>query len=157
MTEVYVGMCADILHVGHINILRFAASLGKVTVGLITDQAVAAYKGPVLVPFESRRAVLESVRWVERVVEQDHPSPVDNLRALKPRIFCHGDDWRVGPLTTIRASVLAALEEWGGKLVEAAYTPGVSSSQLRERLKQLHGIPDPALQSINTQGGTRNV
>ena len=44
MKKVYVGMSADLMHPGHMNILKEAAKLGSVTVGLLTDEAIASYK-----------------------------------------------------------------------------------------------------------------
>lgn len=134
MRQVYVGMCADIIHAGHVNLLRHAAELGRVTVGLITDEAIARYKAPPAVPFESRRAVIAALRYVDTVVEQDDPSPVPNLMRLHPDIFVHGDDWQDGELRKTREAVVAALARWGGRLEEVPYTPGISSSVIKQRL-----------------------
>lgn len=134
--EVYVGMCADIVHAGHINILKLAAKYGRVTVGLITDEAIALYKQPPAVPFESRKALLEAIRYVDEVVPQITPSPVGQLLELRPKYFVHGDDWRKGPLRRTRDEVIEALKSWGGELIETPYTLGVSSSLIKLRISQ---------------------
>jgi|GEM_PF-6430897 cytidyltransferase-related domain len=79
---VYVPMVADFLHPGHLNILRVAAELGEVTVGLFTDQAVASYKRVPFMNYEQRRQIVESIKGVARVVEQQN----QGLRTQSPAI-----------------------------------------------------------------------
>ena len=68
---VYVGMSADLIHPGHINVLRRAAELGDVTIGLLTDAAIASYKRLPHMTFEQRRAVVENLKGVTQVVAQE--------------------------------------------------------------------------------------
>lgn len=131
---VYVGMVADLVHHGHINILTRASELGEVTVGLLTDGAVASYKRVPLLPWDERRNVLAALKCVARVVPQDTLDYVPNLQEYRPDIVVHGDDWRTGVQSKTRDEVIAALAEWGGELVEVPYTEGISSSQLHADL-----------------------
>lgn len=94
--QVYVGMSADLVHPGHINILRRAAELGEVTVGLLTDKAIASYKRVPHMAFEQRAEVIGALKDVKRVVPQHTLDYVPNLRQYKPDIVVHGDDWRTG-------------------------------------------------------------
>lgn len=94
--SVYVGMSADLVHPGHLNVLREAAELGEVTVGLLTDEAIASYKRLPFMTFEQRREVVESIKGVARVVAQETLDYVPNLENLKPDYVVHGDDWREG-------------------------------------------------------------
>jgi phosphoenolpyruvate phosphomutase len=135
MKTVYVGMVADIIHPGHVNILKTAASLGRVTVGLLTDEAVIEYKDPVLLTYEERKKVLESISFVSEVIPQKNLDYTDNLRFLKPDYVIHGDDWQSGAQGNTRGKVFDVLSEFGGELVEIPYTPGVSSSIIKDRLK----------------------
>ena len=68
---VYVGMSADLVHPGHLNILKEAAKHGEVTVGLLTDKAIASYKRIPYMEFEQRKQVIESIKCVARVVPQE--------------------------------------------------------------------------------------
>ncbi|RYG21923.1 MAG: phosphoenolpyruvate phosphomutase, partial [Burkholderiales bacterium] len=122
MKTVYVGMSADLIHPGHINILENAAKLGEVTVGLLTDKAIASYKRLPHMNWEQRKAVIENMKGVVRVVPQDQLDYVPNLRTLKPDFVVHGDDWQTGIQRKTRESVIEALREWGGELVEVPYT-----------------------------------
>jgi phosphoenolpyruvate phosphomutase len=137
MKTVYVGMSADLLHHGHLNILRVARELGEVTVGLLTDRAIASYKRLPHLSFEERRAIVENIKGVVRVVPQETLDYVPNLQALKPDYVVHGNDWRTGPQKETRERVIAALAEWGGQLVEPEYTAGISSTKLINAIKEV--------------------
>lgn len=134
--RVYVGMCADILHEWHIRILQTAAELGEVTVGLLTDRAVASYKRVPLYTFEQRRTVVESMKWVARVIPQDSLDYTENLELVRPDFVVHGDDWREGVQRETRAKVIRTIEAWGGRIVEIPYAPGVSSTLAQAHLKR---------------------
>lgn len=130
MKTVYVGMSADIVHHGHINILNEARKHGRVIVGLLTDRAIASYKRVPLLTWEQRRIIVESLKGVDEVVPQEELDYVPNLRKYRPDVVVHGTDWREGIQQRTRARVIEALAEWGGELVEPEYTPDVSSTKL---------------------------
>jgi len=139
---VYVAMSADLVHPGHLNIIRRACELGEVTVGLLTDSAIASYKRLPLMTFEQRRQVVESLKGVERVVAQETLDYVPNLRLYKPDYVVHGDDWREGVQREVREAVIRVLKEWDGELVEVPYTNGISSTQLHQALKEIGTTPE---------------
>lgn len=141
-STVYVGMSADLVHPGHLNLLRAAAELGSVTVGLLTDAAVASYKRLPYMSFEQRRQVVEALRWVDSVIPQHTLDYSENLRALRPTFVVHGDDWREGVQRDTRQRVIDVLNEWGGELVEVPYTAGISSTALNSAMKQVGTTPD---------------
>ena len=145
---VYVGMSADLIHPGHINILRRAAELGDVTIGLLTDAAIASYKRVPHMNFEQRKAVVENLKGVTLVVAQETLDYVPNLERLRPDFVVHGDDWRSGVQRRTRQRVIDALEQWGGKLVEVAYTEGISSTQLNQSVKQIGTTPSVRLSRL---------
>ncbi len=140
--SVYVGMSADIIHPGHLNVLKTASELGEVTVGLLTDKAIASYKRLPYMAFEQRKQVVESIKSVSKVVAQETLDYVPNLAKLKPDYVVHGDDWKEGVQRRVREDVINVLSEWGGELVEVPYTEGVSSTQLNKVLKELGTTPD---------------
>ena len=140
--RVYVGMSADLIHPGHINILKQAAELGDVTVGLLTDRAIASYKRLPHMTFDQRKAVVENLKAVHEVIPQETLDYVPNLRTVKPDYVVHGDDWRSGVQSETRQRVIDALAEWGGQLVEIPYTEGISSTQLNAAVKQIGTTPN---------------
>lgn len=127
---VYVAMCADFIHTGHINIIQKARELGDVVVGLLTDEAIASYKRVPLLTYEQRKEILQNIVGVKEIVPQTTLDYVPNLRKIKPDYVVHGDDWRTGVQRETRKRVIKALKQWGGKLVEPKYTSGISSTGL---------------------------
>jgi len=142
MRTVYVGMSADLVHPGHINIINRAAELGEVTVGLLTDKAIASYKRVPFMEWDQRAEVVGALRHVARVVPQHTLDYVPNLHEYRPDFVVHGDDWREGVQSEVRRRVILALEGWGGELVEVPYTTGISSTKLHAAMKEIGTTPD---------------
>lgn len=136
MKTVYVAMSADVLHDGHINILKKAGDLGEVTVGLLSDAAIASYKRLPLFSFDQRRILVENLVGVARVISQNTLDYTPNLLELKPDFVVHGDDWREGVQKATREAVIVTLAKWGGELIEVPYTPGVSSTSAQRYIKR---------------------
>jgi len=140
--RVYVGMSADLLHNGHINILKKAATLGDVTVGLLTDSAIASYKRLPYMQYEQRKAVVQEIKGVTEVISQHTLDYRDNLKTLKPDYVVHGDDWKEGVQRETRQQVIDTLSQWNGELIELTYTDGISSTQLVESIKEVGTTPN---------------
>ena len=140
--KVYVAMSADIIHPGHLNIIREAAQLGEVTVGVLTDAAIASYKRLPYMSYEQRAAVVAALKGVVQVIPQEQLDYIPNLRKLKPDFVVHGTDWREGVQAKTRQGVIDVLAEWGGRLVEPEYTPGISSTLLNKAIREVGTTPD---------------
>ena len=82
---VYVPMAVDIVHPGHINIIKKAAELGEVMVGLFTDEAISTYKNPPYMDYATRKIVIENIKGVSQVVPQLTRDYEENLRKYQPR------------------------------------------------------------------------
>ncbi len=145
---VYVGMSADLVHPGHLNIIKKAATLGEVTIGLLTDQAIASYKRVPYMTFEQRLQVIENIKGVTRVVPQTTLDYVPNLQALKPNYVVHGDDWQQGVQKGVRQSVIDCLAQWQGELIEVPYTQGISSTAIHKAMKEIGTTPQIRLKSL---------
>ena len=145
---VYVGLSADFLHHGHLNIINTARELGYVIVGLLTDEAIASYKRLTLIPFEQRKMIVENIKGVDEVVPQETLDYVPNLKKIKPDYVVHGDDWKTGVQKETRQQVIDVLKEWGGQLVEPEYTKGISSSRLIKKLQEKGITPNKRLKSL---------
>ncbi|HJS29905.1 MAG TPA: adenylyltransferase/cytidyltransferase family protein, partial [Anaerolineales bacterium] len=139
---VFVVMNAEFIHPGHINIILVARELGEVTVGLATDRLNARTKRVAVLSYEQRKKIVENIVGVKRVIPQDTLDLGPVLRELRPDYFVHGDDWKYGRLSPVRAQVIQLLGEWGGELVEPAYTPGVSSTMLNDRWLSANLTPE---------------
>ena len=84
MKKVYIGMSADIIHPGHLNIIKEGAKLGKVTVGILTDKAIASYKRLPYLDYNQRKIIVESLKNVEKVIPQETLDYIPNLLIEKP-------------------------------------------------------------------------
>ena len=140
--QVYVAMSADIIHPGHLNIIREASKLGDVTVGVLTDAAIASYKRLPYMNYEQRSAVVAALKGVARVIPQEQLDYIPNLLRLRPDFVVHGTDWREGVQAKTRQGVIDTLAQWGGRLVEPEYTPGISSTQLNKAIREVGTTPD---------------
>ena len=148
MKKVYVGMSADLIHHGHLNIINEARKLGEVTLGLLTDEAIASYKRLPFLTYEQRKVIMENIKGVSQIVPQETLDYIPNLRKLKPDYVVHGDDWREGVQKETRQRVIDALKEWGGELVEVPYTHGISSTQLNKALHEIGVTPEIRMKKL---------
>lgn len=139
---VYVGMSADVIHPGHLNILKEASKHGRVMVGLLTDAAIVSYKRLPYMEFDVRREIVEALELVDEVVPQETLDYEPNLRRYRPNVVVHGDDWREGVQARTRARVIEVMAEWGGTVVEVPYTRGVSSTQFIVAARERGVTPD---------------
>lgn len=146
--KVYLGMIADIMHPGLINIINEGAKYGDVIIGLFTDKAIATHKRLPYLTYEQRETVVRSIHGVADVVPQDDWSYVPNLVKYKPDYIIHGDDWLEGPDKYIRDEVFKVMEAMGGQVIEIPYTKGITSSGLAEELESLGTTPQARLKSL---------
>jgi len=142
MKTVYVGMSADLVHPGHMNILEEAAKYGQVTVGLLTDKAIASYKRLPTLTYEQRKRIIENMKHVYSVIPQDTLDYTNNLKQIQPNYVVHGDDWKSGIQKETRQKVIDTLNIWDGKLIEVPYTKGISSTLLHNALKEIGTTPE---------------
>ena len=148
LTKVYVGMSADLIHPGHLNILKVAADLGQVTVGVLTDSAIASYKRLPYMDYDQRAQIVRSLKNVFEVIPQNTLDYTDNLKNLRPDFVVHGDDWKEGVQKKVRQNVIDIISEWNGELIEVPYTQGISSTSLNKAVKELGTTPQIRLSSL---------
>lgn len=139
---VYISFSTDILHSGYLSILRKAASLGRLIVGVISDEVIASYKRYPLLPFEERKVLFENIKGVEQVVCQDSLSYKGIIEQLHPDIIVHGDNWKQGFLKPLRDEALELLSQYGGRLVEFPYTDKPELKSIENRNRNDAAIPD---------------
>ena len=154
---VYVAMSADLIHPGHLNILEEAYRLGDVTVGLLTDKAIASYKRLPFMSFSQRKEVMQSIKYVQEVIPQETLDYTDNLKRIRPDYVVHGDDWTTGVQQKVRKKVLDTISDWNGKLVEVPYTDGISSTKLNLALKEIGTTPDIRRSRFKRLLSTKNI
>ncbi len=166
MKTVYTCFCTEVIHEGHLNIIRQAQRYGRVIVGALSDRALIRYNRFPTISQEERVRLYRGLDGVNNVVIQDDMFYEDVLALIRPDYVIHGDNWRTGPESAIRAQVKEKLEAMGGELIEVAYTNSEQvrkvDRQLREklampeyrrgRLRQLLGLR-PVVKAIETHSG----
>lgn len=123
-------------HVGHVNILRRAASAcDKLVVGVTTDELSLARKGKVpVIPFSERCEVLRSVKYVDEVVPQDSMDKMTAWHRIGFHVMFVGDDWKGTPVWN---QLERDFGEVGVEIVYFPYTSGTSSTLLRNILQEM--------------------
>lgn len=139
---VYMSFSTDMIHSGHIAIIQKAKNLGKLIVGVLSDEVVASYKRFPLVPCEERKSLFENINGVYQVVEQKTLSYADVLHTLHPTYVVHGDDWNYGFQRPIRDEVVNVLAEYGGQLVEFPYAKDEKYDELEKMSREQLSMPD---------------
>ena len=139
---VYVPMAADLIHHGHINIIKEASKYGKVFLGLLTDSAIANYKRVPFLNYDQRKIVAENILGVSKVVKQEEDDFETIIKKIKPDFFVHGNDWIKGPQKKKRQRVIQLMKKLGGEVIEIEYTKGISSSKFHNSMKEVGTTPD---------------
>ena len=139
---VYMCFSTDIIHSGHIAIIKKAQKLGRLIVGVLTDEVVASYKRMPLISESERKVMFENISGVYKVVYQKTLSYVDNIRMYRPAIVVHGDDWSEGFQKPIRDEVVSELAKYGGKLVEYPFSDDQKYKDIEARTRSDIAMPD---------------
>ncbi len=140
--KVYIGLAADIIHEGHISILKKASTFGDVIVGLLTDEAIASYKNIPYLDYKRRKIIIQNIKYVKSVIKQETLDYVSNLNLIKPDFVIHGDDWKKGPQKKTRERVIKILRKWSGKLIEPKYTKNISSTLIKKKILEVGTLPE---------------
>lgn len=142
MKKVYACFCTDVIHEGHLNILRHAREYGEVIVGVLTDEAMVRFNRFPTLSLEERMELVRETNLAERVVIQNTIMYDDILRELMPDYVIHGDNWQEGPEKAIRDNVLEELQKYGGELIELPYTYNDQVKKIDDRMKEKLAMPE---------------
>ena len=155
--KVYIALSVDIIHEGHIKILKTAYKYGDVIVGLLTDEAISSYKNIPYLNYNRRKIIVQNIKYVKKVVPQNTLSYVPNLNLIKPDIVVHGDDWRHGVQKKIRKDVIKTLKKWSGKLIEPKYTKNISSTILKDKILEIGASPQNRVSRLKRLFSSKNI
>jgi len=150
-------LSVDIIHEGHINILKIASKYGKVIVGLLTDEAISSYKNVPYLNYERRKIIVQNIKYVNKVIPQNTLSYVSNLNLIKPDFVVHGDDWKKGVQKKTRQDVIKTLKKWSGKLIEPRYTKNISSTLIKNRILEISGSPQNRVSRLKRLISYKNI
>ena len=148
MKKVYIGMTAEVLHPGLINIINIGVKYGDVIIGLLTDDAITDYKRLPYLDYEQRKIIVENITGVKKVVPQKEWDYAPNLLKYKPDFMIHGDDWKIGAQKKYRDKAFQVMNELKGEVIEIPYTAGVNSSEFIDSIKSIGTTPQIRLNSL---------
>ena len=132
-TVVLTNGCFDLLHRGHVHILREAKALGDILIVAInSDRSVKAIKGPSrpVLSQSDRTELLAAMEMVDYVALFDEPDPYDLIAAVRPNVLVKGGDW--GSDQIVGADIV---KRNGGKVAVIPYLKGFSTTEIIERIR----------------------
>lgn len=142
MKKVYICFSTDVIHEGHLNIVREAGKYGRVTAGVLSDAAMVQFDRFPTISFEERKKIIEGVEGIDEVVVQEDVMYENILRKLRPDYVVHGDNWRNGAQAAIRENVIEVLKEWGGELIEIPYTYNDKVKKIDKMMREKLAMPE---------------
>lgn len=141
--KVYLAFSSDIIYESHVNIIKKASKLGRLTIGLLTDKAIVEYKSLPHLNFEERKnKLLKYKKYIYNIIPQNSLDYSDNLIKLKPEIVVHGTDWKQGIQKRIRNKIINLLKKWSGKLVEFPYDYNFPKDIIKKLNKKIGTNPE---------------
>ncbi|MDE7002107.1 MAG: phosphoenolpyruvate mutase [Lachnospiraceae bacterium] len=142
MKKVYTCFCTDVIHEGHLNILREAGKYGQVTVGILSDAAMIKFNRFPTITMDERARIVQETGLADSVVIQNEIM-YDNVFAdLRPDYVIHGDNWCEGPERAIRQNVLDNMRKYGGELIEIAYTHNATVKKIDDNIREKLAMPE---------------
>lgn len=139
---VYTCFCTDVIHEGHLNVLREAQKLGDVVVGVLCDAAMVRYNRFPLKTTAERLEMVKKLPALKDVIVQEAILYDEVIEKLRPDIVVHGDNWRTGPMSMIRQNLVNLLAAYGGKLVEIPYTFNEAVQKIDRQLREKRAMPE---------------
>ncbi len=142
MKKIYTCFCTDVIHEGHLNILKRAGEYGAVIVGVLADEAMVRFNRFPTISLQERIKLVEQTGLASEIIVQ-HEIMYDKVLAeVKPDYVIHGDNWSEGPERTIRDNVLENLAKYGGELIEIPYTYNDKVKRIDDHMKEKLAMPE---------------
>lgn len=141
-------MIADMVHDGHMAILKEAHKHGDVIVGLLTEDACTEINDIPYIPYKFRESVLLGIRYVANVIPQNTADGIENMKSIGATIVVHGDDWKYNHMAKIRGRVKNYIDSIGGQLIEPAYSKDIQLVNVKEQLSKLGNTATMRLNSL---------
>ena len=132
---VFVPMSCDLIHEGHLNVIKHAKKYGTVIIGLLTDAAINVYKPLPVFTYKQRLSIIENIKGVDSVEKTEDWDYSSALQRLKPDYIIHGDDWKQNNQSQVRKNVIRQMKQWKGQVIEIPYTKGISSSSVKDIIR----------------------
>ena len=142
MKTVYMLFATDVIHEGHINVVKEAKKYGRVIGGVLCDAAMIRFNRFPTVSFDERVRMVKDIPEVDEVIVQNETLYENTLRKIKPDYVIHGDNWCEGPEKAIRDNAISVMNELGGEVIEVPYTRNENVKKIDDRIKDKLSMPE---------------
>ncbi|MBD5456799.1 MAG: phosphoenolpyruvate mutase [Lachnospiraceae bacterium] len=142
MKKVYACFCTDVIHEGHLNILKEASKYGEVYVGVLSDEAMVGFNRFPTISIEERIDIVKATGFVHEVLIQEEMTYDRVIEEIRPDYVIHGDNWKEEHLLFIRENVLKNLKKFGGELIEIPYTYNDKVKRIDDQIKEKLAMPE---------------
>ena len=142
MKTVYMLFATDVIHEGHINVVKEAKKYGRVIGGVLCDAAMIRFNRFPTVSFDERVRMVKDIPEVDEVIVQNETLYENTLRKIKPDYVIHGDNWCEGPEKAIRDNAIRVMNELGGEVIEVPYTRNENVKKIDDRIKDKLSMPE---------------
>ena len=142
MKKVYTCFCTDIIHEGHLNIIKEAKKYGEVYVGVLTDEAMIKFDRFPVCDINERINLVKGIEGVKEVLVQDEIMYDKVIKTLHPDYVIHGDNWKNGYMKAVRDNVEKLLKKYGGQVIDVPYTYNENVKRLDAQIKEKLAMPE---------------
>ncbi|MBP8969930.1 MAG: phosphoenolpyruvate mutase [Lachnospiraceae bacterium] len=142
MKTVYTCFATDVIHAGHLNIIKEAQKYGRLVVGCLSDRASIRYNRFPTVSEDKRIQMYEEIDGVDSVIVQNDMFYEDVIESLHPDYVIHGDNWVKGPESSIRARVVELVSTYGGEVIDVPYTFNEEVRKVDMQIKEKLSMPE---------------
>lgn len=142
MKTVYTCFSTDVIHEGHLNIIREAQKYGRVVVGCLSDEASIRYNRFPTVPENERMELYKTIEGIDSVILQNDMLYDDVIEYLHPDYVIHGDNWKEGAESAIRTHVEKLVIAYGGQIIDVPYTFNEDVKKINLQLKEKLSMPE---------------
>ena len=130
---VFTNGCFDLIHPGHITLLREAKKRGVLIVGINTDESIRKIKEEQrpIVPLKARMEVLDSIKYVDYIIPFSEETPIEIIKMIVPDIIVKGGDWKENEIVGAEL-----VKKRGGEVVRIRYKNAYSTSEIINTIKR---------------------
>lgn len=142
MKKVYACFCTDIIHEGHMNVIKEAQKYGELTVGVLADASMIKYNRFPSISLEERINLVKDIPGVSDVIVQNEIMYDEVFEKLKPDYVIHGDNWNAPSMQVIHKNILSLIKRYGGELIEVPYTRNEAVGKLDRQMREKLAMPE---------------
>jgi phosphoenolpyruvate phosphomutase len=142
MKKVYTCFCTDVIHEGHLNIIREAKKYGDVTVGVLADGASVRYNRFPSISLEERIDLVKNIPEVSNVIVQNEIMYDEVFEKIHPDFIVHGDNWASPSMQAIKKNILDLTVKYGSELIEIPYTRNEKIQKIDKQMREKLAMPE---------------